>query len=319
MIRLRPYQPEIDAASVYELYRASLGDRWPISAPAFHQTLNGFGDYRPGDHVVAESDGRIVGFVGTQVRRSDPSPKPQGGIGLLMVHPDFRRRRIGSRLHDFALLRLNDQGMKRAQLGAGAGARLWNGVPSDLPDAVRFFEACGWEFTETAHDLVRSLHDYETPALIADRLTGADVTVRPASPNELPRILAFEAREFPNWLPYFRRTTEHGRPEDVLVAWSADGEAVGTLLLFSKDSPGSEHDRIWREMLGEDMGGLGCVGVAASEREKGIGLGLVARASEILKERSVGNCHIGWTWLLDWYGKLGYRPWRSFEMAWRDL
>jgi beta-N-acetylhexosaminidase len=268
---------------------------------------------------VAEQDGRIVGFVATQIRRADPPSKPQGGIALLMVHPDFRRRRIGSRLHDFALLRLNDQGMKRAQLGAGAGARFWNGVPSDLPDAVAFFEACGWEFTETAHDLTRSLHDYRTPDYIQERMAQAQVIVQPATPDQVPQILAFEERHFPNWHLYFRRTAERGSADDLIAVWNGKGEVVGTLLTFSKHSPDAEGDRLWQALLGEDMGGLGCVGVAESEREKGIGLGLVARASKLLKERGVGNCHIGWTWLLDWYGKLGYQPWRSFEMSWRDL
>jgi beta-N-acetylhexosaminidase len=319
MIRLRRYQPETDASAVFDLYRATLEERWPIAPNPFHRVLTGSDDYRFGDHAVAQQDGRIVGFVATQVRRTDPPPKPQGGIALLMVHPDFQRRKIGSRLHDYALLYLSDQNMKRAQLGAGAGERFWNGVPSDLTAAVPFFEARGWEFTETAHDLTRSLHDYETPDTIRERLAQASVVVQPATPEQVPLILAFEERAFPNWFPYFRDTAERGRPDDLLAAWNREGEVVGSLLMFSKDSPHSEMDRIWQAMLGADMGGLGCVGVAESERERGIGLGMVARASEILRERGVGNCHVGWTWLLDWYGQLGYQPWRSFEMAWRDL
>lgn len=41
-------------------------------------------------------------------------------------------------------------------------------------------------------------------------------------------------------------------------------------------------------------------------------------AEEWLRQRGVGNCCIGWTWLLDFYGRLGYRPWRSYAMSWRE-
>jgi beta-N-acetylhexosaminidase len=209
--------------------------------------------------------------------------------------------------------------MKRARLGAGTSARFWNGVPSNLPDALAFFRACGWDFTETSHDLTRTLDDYATPASIRERLEAAEVSVRPSRPGEIPAILEFERREFPNWRPYFREAAGAGGHEDILAAWNGHGDVVGTLLTFTRHSPGAERDRIWTTLLGEDMGGLGAVGVAEKERGRGIGLALVARASEGLKARGVGNCHIGWTWLLDFYGRLGYGTWRSFEMAWRDL
>jgi beta-N-acetylhexosaminidase len=67
------------------------------------------------------------------------------------------------------------------------------------------------------------------------------------------------------------------------------------------------------------VGALGTVGVAAARRGQGIGLALVARGSEILKEQGINQCHISWVVLLDFYGKLGYRTWRSYKMSWRFL
>jgi hypothetical protein len=46
---------------------------------------------------------------------------------------------------------------------------------------------------------------------------------------------------------------------------------------------------------------------------------LVARGAEIAKERGVGNCFIGWTTLRDFYGRLGFREWRSYAMNKREL
>jgi predicted N-acetyltransferase YhbS len=54
---------------------------------------------------------------------------------------------------------------------------------------------------------------------------------------------------------------------------------------------------------------------AESLREQGIGLALAARATEIVRERGLARSYVGWTWLVDWYGKLGYRVWQEYIMA----
>jgi beta-N-acetylhexosaminidase len=154
---------------------------------------------------------------------------------------------------------------------------------------------------------------------VFERTGNSGVTLRAARAEEIPAILAFEQREFPNWHPYFREMTEAGVHEDVLAAWDDQGEVVGTLLTFTHHTPGAERDRLWTSLLGEEMGGLGAVGVSKTLRGQGIGLALVAKATEMLRERGVGNSHIGWTWLIDFYGRLGYRPWRTYEMSWREL
>ena len=71
----------------------------------------------------------------------------------------------------------------------------------------------------------------------------------------------------------------------------------------------------YQALLGDDLGGLGAVGVAASERGRGIGLALVAGASELLKARGIGHSYIDWTTLVNFYGHLGYAPWREYQMS----
>jgi beta-N-acetylhexosaminidase len=63
---------------------------------------------------------------------------------------------------------------------------------------------------------------------------------------------------------------------------------------------------------------MGSVGVAESERGRGIGLGMVAQASELLKERGVRNCYIDWVELTDFYSKVGYTKWREYSLSWRE-
>lgn len=59
---------------------------------------------------------------------------------------------------------------------------------------------------------------------------------------------------------------------------------------------------------GLKIGGPGCVGTLPQYRKKGIGLELVRRATEILRQQGFDLSWIHWTHLANWYGKLGYEP-----------
>jgi hypothetical protein len=48
-------------------------------------------------------------------------------------------------------------------------------------------------------------------------------------------------------------------------------------------------------------------------------MALVAQATEILQARGCSTSFIGWTWLVDWYGKLGYAVWQEYIMSWKNL
>ena len=66
-------------------------------------------------------------------------------------------------------------------------------------------------------------------------------------------------------------------------------------------------------------GAIGCVGVAEAERGRGIGLGLVARASELLRDQGLTSCYIDWVFLTEFYARLGYEKWRAFQMGELEL
>jgi len=72
-------------------------------------------------------------------------------------------------------------------------------------------------------------------------------------------------------------------------------------------------------LLGQNVGELGPLGVLEAVRENGIGLALAARVTELLRERGASVRYVGWTWLVDWYGRLGYQVWREYVMSWKRL
>jgi GNAT superfamily N-acetyltransferase len=125
-----------------------------------------------------------------------------------------------------------------------------------------------------------------------------------AASADLADVLAFEASAFPNWLRWFSAAGP-----DVLVARDSEGNIAGTLLLDGPDA-----NTGFGPMLGPAAGTIGCVGIAPAAQGRGIGTALVVRASEILRDAGVRNCHISWTTRESFYRRAGYRPWRRYAM-----
>ena len=264
---------------------------------------------------VAVRAGRVVGLGRVQFSADGA----RAGLGLLLVAPDARRQGVGRALHDRLLEDARARGIARMQIGGGGPAYFWPGAPQNLPDARPFFALRGWDFSETAYDLTRDLSDYVTPPGLMARATGYQI--RPvASAAEADALLRFEAAHFPDWHDFYARAAARGQYHNLLAAWDAAGAVAGALLLFSaRESYSADPSVIWGTLLGAEMGGLGAVGVAEFAREAGLGTALVAEGCALLRARGVRHAHIGWTVLLSFYGRLGFTPWRTYDLAWRDL
>lgn len=63
------------------------------------------------------------------------------------------------------------------------------------------------------------------------------------------------------------------------------------------------------------VGSVGCVGTVPEYRKKGIGLAMVARATQILKEAGCDKSFIHYTSFDKWYGRLGYETCMAFALG----
>jgi ribosomal protein S18 acetylase RimI-like enzyme len=318
-MRIRPYDPSRDEGYVYGLWQETLGSLWPVSQAAFHHKTVDNEAYRSGDHFVAEIGGTIVGFVATQVRTVPGEDHPRGQLMVLLVDPRHQRRQIGRALLDHALASLRRKSVIEAQLGSGGLAYFWAGAPTNLPDAWAFFQACGWSETVRSFDLVRELGDYVTPPEVYERVRAANVSLVDAAAADIPAILAFEARYFPAWLRYYEMAVEQGAHADIVLARDAGGTIVGTSYVTDFRTESGRVDFVWQPLLGDNTGGVGTLGVAETMRGRGIGLALAARVTERLQSQGLATSYIGYTWLVDWYGKLGYRVWRDYHLSQKSL
>ena len=92
---------------------------------------------------VAEVAGRVVGFLVYELNHKDKT----GEVQLLAVHPQYQNQGIGTELNNFALVKMQESGMKMAVVGTG-------GDPAHAP-ARSSYEKAGY----TALPLVRYYKD----------------------------------------------------------------------------------------------------------------------------------------------------------------
>jgi len=312
---LRPYQADQDSLAVYNLYQETLGKHWSLPYKFFLQLTSEHPFYRPGDHFVAGSAGKLVGFASTQILRPETLPDSWCGLQMIFVHPACQRQGIGRALHNMALDHLRKLGLRTLRLGGGGMMRLWPGIPEDAASSQAFFKKMGWQNFNRCCDLVRDVRNYQVPENLRLKMSQAGIDLHPARADEIPSILEFEYHHFDGWYHEYAYKTALGEGDDILVAWQSGKGVVGTLLMFSPYSQLLSVNLVWKELLGENVGGMGAVGVAESERGRGIGLALVAWATQELSLRGAGNAVIDWTGLLEFYGKVGYQPWRWYTTA----
>lgn len=313
-VTIVPYDNERYGAAVFRLWQTTIGQLWPLDSFHLQQILA-----EGGTHFVAlEGDEHrlVSGFVATHVQEHT------GYISLFLVAPDKQRQGTGAALHNKAFAHFRQAGATGVHLGGGS-SRFFPGVPENLPDAVPFFRSQGWSFEGEAYhvvyDLTQDLRTYITPPSVLQRVKQQQIYFETTIDRHVDELLAFEAREFPDWLDAFQRVMSLGDYKDVLIGRNATGQIVASLIMYTPQSNQKRHDVLWQAIFGERLGAIGCVGVAEQEQGKGIGLALVARATELLIERDVEHCSIDWVVLTDFYAKLGYRIWRGYHMCQRYL
>lgn len=288
---IRALDPEHDGNPIVALWERAL-PTWPIPRDRLLAATTA-------GHVV-EDRGRLLGAIARQ-----PT-----GIGYLMVDPEMRRRGIGTALHDATVADLVRQGLGRAVLGWGGRPYIWPGIPRDLAGAERFFASRGWIMGHVSADLTQDVASYTAPKDMLDRAGAAGVRFALCGPGDAADVVAYEEREHPNWTPFFQDIVRTD-PASILIARDGQGAVVAALLM---EMPPRYTCR-WSTMLGTDAAEIGCVGVAAHRNAEGIGTALMALATERVRDAGASVAYLSWTVRSSFYGRLGYRVWREYQMS----
>jgi ribosomal protein S18 acetylase RimI-like enzyme len=314
-VEIVPYRPDINCEGVYSLWERNFGGHWPITLGIFREVTEAVHSGIETHQLIArDPTGRLLGYLGSQIR---PRRGTEASIVLLMVDPDCQRQGLGTRLLRTAVERFKREKITTVHVGANAELPFWQGIPTCLSVAKLFFEKHGWQIYEKSYDLIMDLRGFEPPDWVSERPRQHGVCIRTARAEDVSTLLQYLEAAFPDWRRWFVREVEARGTRNIIIACKGS-QIVGSMDMRGVSSP-DWTGRQWRTFLGEDMGAIGAVGVKESERNKGIGLAMVAEASRILRDRGMRNSFVHWTWLVDWYGKLGYKVWQEYWMAMKSI
>ncbi|KAI8071670.1 glycoside hydrolase superfamily [Gongronella butleri] len=311
---IEAYDAVDDLLHVYALWNKTLGANWPLDQRQFAKVLSN-PTSQPVHFVARTLDNEIIGFAATMIADNGN----HGQLALLMVDPAFQQQGIGSRLHDTALDHLRTKGATKSMRLGSTYPRFFPGLPASQDAHADFFKRRGWQVSSgQVHDLVGDLTNYTTPERLTSRMKRENIWFGRITPKDLWKLLAFQERYFPYWLSTYMHHADLGDFQDLLVARQDDenGRILASTIVYTTNvSHDKRADLIWTDktMFGTKSGGMACVGVADDQRGRGIGLGIVAYANDILKNRGVEKSYVDWVELLDFYARLDYSVWRSYR------
>lgn len=320
-MELRGYNPA-DFAVLQELWEA----RWPqfpLAAALWSQQTEGDPlHYRPDLLHLAWQEGKLQGMLLLKVPPRTPAWSGQnphlGWVSVLLVRPGLEAT-LGQQLLTLALESLVSRGVTQVRYG-GSPAHFFPGVPLDDPELARLLIHNGFQAGQVDHDYIRSLSDWLLPEGALEPLQRWGVTVEPCTLPYQEGLLAFLDRVFPGRWAYETRI-RLGREQDsseVILARQRD-QVIGFAHTYSASSQHLGPALYWRPALGPGLGGLGPIGLDPEARGKGLGLAFLAASVDLLSQRGVEPMVIDWTTLGDFYGKLGFVPWRGYQDYRRGL
>lgn len=266
---------------------------------------------------LAVEDNWAQGFVLASFIDGHPevATPAQGWIDAIAVAPAAQRQGIGGRLLAGAERWLRQHGRTHIRIG-GSLRPFAPGVPVEL-GVVPFFVRYGYtELDElgepqVTYDVAANLAQYRTPTGLRELPAAA----RPAQRGQEGQLLAFLAAEFPGRWYYEAEQFLHddrGRISDYMLLWTEAGVQGACLLTFPDSVRPIE--RYYPYGLPRPWGQAGSIGVTASLRGSGYGSNLLDASLRRLHDNGINGCVIDWTNLLEFYGRFGFRPVRSYAM-----
>ncbi|MCJ8009140.1 GNAT family N-acetyltransferase [Lederbergia wuyishanensis] len=221
----------------------------------------------------------------------------KSALWLFHVKEEYRNNGIGTILFECALKNAGDQWT--AGIGSGYW---WQGVPLGCGD--HFLEKKGFHWTWTSIDMLMSLKKWQVPDLETNINIGSLI---PHENIELIGLLQSEA-ELSGWVRYYQNMIDNSSFDKIIVARSYD-TIVGCAMVLH------EEEIRWKSMIEGKVGGVGCLGVGKKYREQGIGASLVNAVNKELKKLGYTHSYIGYTYLENWYGKMGYEVYNCQRMG----
>ncbi|MFH1570453.1 MAG: GNAT family N-acetyltransferase [Gemmatimonadota bacterium] len=309
---IRGYRSE-DEGPLLDLWNAAL-DRDPIDAPTFRRKVLLDPNFHPDWLAVAEGGGGLIGFCLCLVRRvpleQAPLDPERGWISAMGVHPDFRRRGVGSALIERVCALLRGAGRRQVYLASYIPNYFVPGVDVQAyAGGLEALQRRGFVELDRPISMDANIVLLDTAPFIARQhlLRDQGIEVRTMRPDEIPRLMALlQAHMPPDWVRHAREVlTDISKGlagwDQFTIAVKGD-EAVGYCQF--------EHEH------------FGPFGVRQGLQGMGIGTVLLAKCLRSMQRRGLHHAWVLWTSdenARKIYGKFGFRPTRRFAVLRKDL
>lgn len=318
-VQFGPYSPAA-APHVVALWAAAAGEAFPLREPVVRQCLEANPSARPDDAVLAWEEDRLIGFGYAGLHRM-PDPETagflsRGQLQAVVVHPDRRRCGIGRQIAAALGDRIRAHGVATVEAGGGL-FYFWAGIPEDLPGALAFATAIGFELGEPSWDLRGSVANLRIDAATDATLLAFDASVTPATADDRAALLAFLFREFGGeWWHETRWFLDAGGdPGELLLVRDSTDRILGLARIHGPATRPIGPPHFWAARRPPESGGLGPIGVAAELRGRGLGRALLVVALDRLRQSGLTDVVIDFTSLLGYYGPHGFAPWITYRHA----
>lgn len=273
---------EADLPALADLCRRSLSD--PLDEPLLRRLFLADPGFTPGYHLAIDAGGQLAGAILGSLRERGGARV--GGVRLLVVAPELRRRGLGGRLLAELEWRMAADGLAEIQ-SVVAPNYLWPGI--DLrrhTPAYCLFKARGYERVADAVNMDVDLTARDWAAELAGLRLGPGWEVRRATPAERDPALAW-----------------------VRANWSA-GWAFEAEMAFAAAEP-----TIVLALRGEQVGGFACwdvsglwgtfgpTGTDEALRGQGLGKALLFACLAEMRAQGYTSAEIGWTGPIAFYAR----------------
>lgn len=229
----------------------------------------------------------------------------ENNIRLVCVKPDLRGRGIGHMLMQKSEELIAGNGFRTAVLG-GWDSGLFIGAVTPEEQwknkCNSFFEKEGYRDCGGCLEMKMSLSDF-----LPDSAPPCpeNVTFGYIEKSRREELLSAVEAVDDDWVQYFDF-------ESPIFAAQTEGKIAGFCIIDVNAETIVSNGK-------NNVGIIGCVGVAPQYRRRGIGLAMVAKAMEDIKQKGCDDLFIHYTYLDRWYGKLGIKTFLYFRFGEKEL
>ncbi len=244
-----------------------------------------------------ELDGKLVGAAAVTENK----------IAFVCVHPDYRRRGIGTALFAECEEYVKSQGYDSVQM-YGIKDYITPGAPI-YEGNIDFFTKLGYIHTwgeDECVDMAASLENYShSEYKLGDTVDG--ITYRLATPADRENVLECVTDALEDFREYYTNPELYNGDFPEMIVAAFDGDlAVGALLV---------------ECYSKDSGSVGCTSTRHSHRGRGVATTMVKVGTRHLADNGVKSAWLGFTYtgIIPMYGKSGYKVSMKYFMGRKSL